>query len=273
MDRPGDVAELLEFLVRELDDDYESGTGRVPLPALLRLDGVDVATAAGGVDLHAKPLDGHPVDVLTGFTAPPEWFGIGVAVTGWSHEDGRRDRARITTLICRDGNEIGGLRVTGQALRIIHDHGVGPVPDTLRRVLGLPTPAPDVTLVEWMAKCWLEIVIRRAKRGKRTAKLTWREAAVLHPAIDTVGAEAEDLPDVAPALAANMRWERFRQLHAADDADAAWMDEGMFASWMVHGRPPLSVLLRRASKRLTPNAVCNVEATLAAWGLIDAVAA
>jgi hypothetical protein len=188
------------------------------------------------------------------------------------HDDGRRERARITTLLCRDGSEVGAVRVDGRDLRILTEHSVGVVSDTLRRVLELPTPPPDVSLTEWMAQCWLEIVIRSAKRGKRAKKLAWREAAALHPAIDTVGAEAEDLPDVAPALAANMRWERFRQLHAADDPDAAWMDEGMFARTMVHGRPPLDTLLDRASRRLTAEAARRVEATLAGWGLLDAAA-
>ena len=270
-DHPGDIADLLEFLVRELDERYESGTATVPLPALLRLDGAEVATAVGGVNVHVKPLDGHPAQVLAGFTAPPEWFAIGVAVTGWSHEDGRRERARITSLLCRDGSEVGSLRVRGGELRIMREHSVGVVSDTLRRVLGMPTPPPDVSINEWMAQCWLEIVLRKAKRGKRAPKLTWRAAAALHPAIDTVGAEAEDLPEVAPALAAQMRWERFRQLHAADDPDAAWMDEGMFARAMVHGRPPISVLLQRASRRLTPDARSTVEATLAEWGLLAVV--
>lgn len=270
MDAPSDVSELLEFLVRRLDEEYESGTSSVPLPALLRLDGAEVATAVGGVSLHNKPLDGHPVAVLTGFTAPPEWFGIGVVVTGWSHEHGERHRARITTMLCRDGSEIGGIRVSGRDLQVIHEHAVGPVADTLRRVLDLATPPPDVSINEWMAKCWLEIVIANARRGKRTRKLTWRETAALHPAIETVGAEAEDVAEVAPALAANMRWERFRQLHSLDEPDAAWMDEGMFARSMVHGRPPIDTLLRRASKRLTAEALRGVEAALADWGLLGA---
>ena len=269
MDRPSHVADLLRFLITKLDEgDHDAG----PLPALLlRLDGADVACAVDGVDLHVKALDRHPVQVLAGFTAPPEWFGIGVLTGGWAHEPGvERRRTRIISFVCRDGTELAGVRIGDGNLTFMEGRGTGMVLDTLRRVLGLATDPPDVSIAEWLAQCWLEIIISRAKRERRATRLTWREAAALHPAIGVVGARPDELPSVAPRTATAMRWERFRQIHAADgDEAAAWMDEGMFARWMMYGHPPLSELLRRAGRRLTPEARDRVETTLSDWGLLD----
>lgn len=270
MDRPEGVAELLEFLVRRMDDEIESGEARIEPPALLRLDGADVACAVDGIDLHVKPLEGHPAQVLACCTAPPEWFGIGVLSGGWAHAPGEpKARVRMTSLVCRDGTELAGIRLEGKELQILEERGVGLVQDTLRRVLELPTDPPDVSIAEWLAVCWLEIILKQTKRGKRAAKLTWRAAAALHPAIDVIGARPDELPAVGPRAAAAMRWERFRRLQAAEgDALAAWMDEGMFARSTVHAHPPLSDLVMRAGPRLTPDARAKVEATLSDWGLL-----
>jgi hypothetical protein len=257
MDRPADTAALLRFLITKLDDELESGRARVAPPVLLRLDGVDVACAVGGVDLKVKPLDGHPAQVLRCFTAPPEWFAVGVLTGGWAHAPGVEPvRVRITTLLCRDGTELSAVR-NGDELSFMEERGFGNVPETLRRVLGLPTDPPDVTIVEWMAKCWLMVIAKQARRGKRSPKLSWSEAATLCPTLD------------ADEMMA-MSWERFRQLAACDGSqEAAWMDAGMFARWQVHGHPPVAELLERARRRLTPDALAMVEHTLAGWGLLD----
>jgi hypothetical protein len=270
MERPGDVAELLRFLVRELDEAYESGQEPVAPPALLRLDGADVATAVGGIDLHVKPMAaGHPLDVLGGFTAPPEWFGFGIVSGGWSEEPGHEGaRVRLTWLMTRDGTETTGVHEVGNALHFLESRCSGQVPDCIRRVLGLPTDPPEVTLDEWMAQCWLQIILAQPRRGRR-GKLAWREAAALHPAIGVTRARPDTLASVAPDLAAAMRWERFRQLGAQTDHLVAWMDEGMFARYEVGGRPPVSELVQRARTRLTPAARARVEETLAGWGLLD----
>lgn len=273
MDRPGDVAELLRFLVRELDEAYESGEEPVAPPALLRLDGADVATAVGGIDLHVKAMPGgHPLDVLGGFTAPPEWFGFGLVIGGWSDEVGHEGaRVRLIWLMARDGSEAMSVHEVGERLRFIEGRCSGQVPDCIRRVLAMPTDPPDVSLEEWMAKCWLQVVLTQPRRGKK-GRLSWREAAALHPAIGVTRAHADALPSVAPDLAAAMRWERFRQLQAQNDPIVAWMDEGMYARYEVGGRPPVAELVRRARTRLAPAARAKVEETLAGWGLLDPAA-
>jgi len=257
MDRPADTAALLRFLITEMDEELESGRARATPPLLLRLDGVDVACAVGGIDLKVKPLDGHPAQVLRCFTAPAEWFGVGVLTGGWAHSpDAEKARVRIASMVCRDGTELAAVRTVGGELQFMEERGFGNVIDTLRRVLGLATDPPDVTIAEWLAKCWLLVIAKQAKRGKRSPKLSWSEAAALHPALD------------AGEMAA-MSWERVRQLYAERSEEAAWMDDGMFARWQVHGYPPVEELLRRASRRLKPEARREVEAVLTRWGLLD----
>ena len=60
----------LRLLVARLDagflEDPEPGNW------LVRLDSVD----DHGGNLGLKPLDGHPSEVLTGFTAPDDWFAV-----------------------------------------------------------------------------------------------------------------------------------------------------------------------------------------------------
>jgi hypothetical protein len=161
------------------------------------------------------------------------------------------------SLMCRDGAELSAVRRNGEGLEFMEERGIGSGPDTLRRVLGLPTDPPDVTIAEWLAKCWLMLIAKQAKRGKRASKLSWPEAAALHPARDT-----DEM--------ATMSWERFRQLYAERGSEeAAWMDEGMFARWQVHGHPPVAELLKRAARRLTPGALAAMENTLTGWGLLD----
>lgn len=133
------IPELLRFIVTHIDEGIESGDAPIQPPALLRLDGADVATAVGGVALHVKPLDAHPAVALAGFTAPPEWFAIGVVTSGWQQDlrSGERSRVRLTTIVCRDGSEVVAVRVEGAELRFLDGRGEGCVPDTLRNVLEL----------------------------------------------------------------------------------------------------------------------------------------
>jgi hypothetical protein len=140
MDCTGVVAELLHFLIRRLDEAFESGAPPDALPLLLRLDGADVACATDGVDLHIKSFEGHPAQFLAGFTAPPEWFGVGVVTGGWAYEPGQEQaRVRVTSFVCRDGTELTAIRRTGGKLEVLEGRGEGEVLDTLRRVVGLPT--------------------------------------------------------------------------------------------------------------------------------------
>ena len=248
---------------------------------LIRLDNVD----DHGGNLGLKPLDGHPSEVLTGFTAPDDWFAVGVASDGWAHslEPARRvarQRIRMFALVARDGSEVSAIRRYGNdELEFLPGLGEGDLADTLRRVLGLPTAPPAVDIAELMAKLWLERIVAAGKRSRHAPKLSWERAAVLHPAMELVAypVTGNNLQAVATDIARRMDWERLRRRTAegtdARAVGAGWMDAGMFARWMVNGRAPIDDLIRRASHRLTPTAATRVHETLEAWGLLASPAA
>jgi hypothetical protein len=180
-------------------------------------------------------------------------------------------------LVCRNGFEVGGVHKVGEPLELLEEHPVGIVPDTLRRVLELPTAPPAVPIDEWLALLWLSRVVGAARRGKRQPKLSWEEAAALHPLTDLAEAECgveltpNQLVVDGPRMASRLDWDRMRAVYARDgDERAAWMDAGMFARWMIGSYPPMSVLLGRAARRLTKQAAADVSAALSGWGLLAA---
>jgi hypothetical protein len=277
----------LRLLVARLDAGFQessdTGSGSGEAAWLVRLDNLDEQ----GGQLGLKPLDGHPVDVLTGFTAPDDWFAIGVVSDGWAHSLDRapsarvaRQRIRMFAVVARDGSEVSAMHRYGHdELEFLEGHGEGEVPDTLRRTLGLPTAPPAVGIDEFMAKIWLEAIVAAGRRSRHATKLSWEKAAALHPAMELVNrpVTANNLPEVAADIAGRMDWERLRRQMARDD-DAtgdcvAWMDAGMFARRMVGGRPPIDDLCRRASHRLTKPAATKVLETLTAWGFTTTAAA
>src|SRR5438874_3200231 len=92
----------LRLLVARLEASFQEE----PEPGnwLIRLDNVDDI----GGNLGLKPLDGHPSEQLTGFTAPDDWFAVGVATDGWAHSldpvrHVARQRIRMFALVARDG--------------------------------------------------------------------------------------------------------------------------------------------------------------------------
>ena len=269
----------LRLLVARIDADFQDESD--PGNWLIRLDNVDNV----GGNLGLKPLDEHPIEALTGFTAPDDWFAVGVASDGWAHSlepatRVARQRIRMIALVARDGSEAAAMRRYGNdELEFLPGLGEGPMADTLRRVIGLPTAPASVDIAELMAKIWLELVIAAGKRSRHASKLSWERAAALHPAMElvTYPVTANNLPALAADIARRMDWERLRRRMAegtdAQACDAGWMDTGMFARWMVDGRAPIDDLVRRANHRLTPTAATRVHETLDAWGLLASPAA
>jgi hypothetical protein len=269
----------LRLLVARIDAGFQGESD--PGNWLIRLDNVDDA----GGNLALKPLDGHPSQVLAGFTAPDDWFAVGVASDGWAHSlepavRVARQRIRMIALVARDGSEAAAMRRYGNdELEFLPGLGEGPMADTLRRVLGLPTAPGTVGIGELMAKLWLERIIEAGKRSRHASKLSWERAAGLHPAMEATDRPAgpNNLGELACDVARRIDWERLRTKTAqgaGPDAEAAgWMDAGMFARWMVDGHPAVADLLRRATHRLTPAASTRVRETLGAWGLLASPAA
>jgi len=201
---------------------------------LLAVEGHD---EHGALDLRVRELsDGvHPVDELLGLCAPASWTAMGAVTYGWAapldgpatrpsaHPD--RCRARVTSIVDRTG-----LEAVTTALddgRVIDDPGVGVLGDVLRRCLGAPT-APPPPLRELMNVLWVEALLADATSIRR-----WDDALASQPPVTT--------------------WTHLR--HLARDAPgfgalAAWMDDGMFARWLLGGHPSLGQLLDNADARL-----------------------
>jgi len=254
--------EQLEALVAAVDAGVEQG-GWNHGHLLLRVTSAD----RDGADLGTKPIDGHPLDTLLAFTAPAEWQAIGVSAEGWaasmdsgvrpSQSKGRM-RVRTTTLVARDGAVAAGVRKAGGELEQM-GAGAGTVLDALKRAMGLPTAPPDVPFVAWVARMLLLLIIGDGPRAHR--RVPWWQLRT----------ELDRHKD----LAVEGSWGTLRGLAAKREnvvADltpdvAAWMDEGMFARWVIGGMPSFDHLHEETRKACTPEAFTQVRRQLRAWGL------
>lgn len=227
-------------------------------PCVLHVGDADAA----GFELGVGPLDGaHPTDVLLGLTAPPHWHAVGIASSGWAHhvsERGdpgrRRHRVHVVSLLSRTGEH--AHRTTSDdpelAGRLGREAPVGEQVDLLRRVLGLPTDPPPVDASAYWSIQWLAGLVSADPPVTDVAG-----AMELHPALRLLrhGSRGDDA-DVEDVLAAFHRvlgWGRLRELasqgrYEATDlapADAAWLDEGAFARFVLNRCAPLHVLRAR----------------------------
>ena len=224
----------------------------------------------------------HPLDHLLGFVAPASWSGIGLVCFGWAsppsgearpseHPD--RRRVRVVTLLDRSGDERATARLDDGT--VVDEPGSGTVSDALRRCFGLATPAPPVDSGELFAAMWLSSIASSDRR------LSWAEAVMLHPAMQVLRSgghrpQVEELVSCGRSLCRAMPWGELRLRAAAGVRDggiglsadlAAWMDDGMFARWVLGGLPPFPPLLRRCSKVLAPEVLRRLRRTLRAWNL------
>jgi hypothetical protein len=114
-----------------------------------RLVKVEPGDGPNDIDLGLKDIEGHPLEELDGFTAPPEWLVIGICAEGWackidpedpdrrpSQSKGRM-RMRSVCLVARDGTIVSGLRLAGEGFEIKDDIPMGAIVDALREAMAL----------------------------------------------------------------------------------------------------------------------------------------
>jgi hypothetical protein len=253
---------------------------RAPAGALLRVSASD-ADPPG--ELAWFPIDPiHPLDLLLGFVAPAHWWALGVSSCGRQHpisRDGRvmrsagSPRVRITVLIDRSGGGAGLLR-RGEERTALPGPPDGTVADACRRALGLETAPPPPTTVGLWTRCWLDRVVDTlapsSGAGGGPGPPTWRDLTRLHPASSVaatrwsglgLGPAADALADATRALADAWPWSRLRADPAVVDVPGplpdppvvAWMDDGMWARWLLAAFPALADLVDAACSLLTPN--------------------
>jgi hypothetical protein len=233
------------------------------------------------------PIEGHPFDMLAGFTAPPHWRAAGVSTTGWAQRTGQggrrltgpgdREPVRITVLVDREGGAAGVMRIggaggdTGEVVPL-PGPPEGEVADACRRALGLPTAPPPGSTLELWTLTWLDRLVDVAGRADAPARLrTWAQVADLHaaagPRRDPVGLAA-----AAAALAEAWPWSRLRAEPSVIEGPgpvprtdlAAWMDDGMWARWLLARLPGEDDLLAAVRAMLPSTLAAGVEAVVEA---------
>jgi len=267
-----------------------------------------------GFDLEALALCGggnEALEVLCHQQAKPEWVAVGVVIEGWTvpraaaddvdwrtlHRNGptlgvhpQRRRVRTLHLVGRAGPVALALLAEGADEPEVHataDGGAegsptGPLPDGLRRLLGLSTPPCPVPPLEMWASLWLAAVAGCASRRQRLP-LSWDAVVALHPGAQMLG-DAVDIKSVdhlivvGRVLARAKGWDALQMAAVTGEGPAflpspqvaAWADAGMFARLVLRELDPLWAVRRDLDGRLTPRVLAQVDAALTAWNL-DAV--
>jgi hypothetical protein len=220
---PPSRAALLRELASMFLDDQIDGTLAVALANY---------ADDGYIDLSVRPLPSlDPVGALYGFRAPDEWVAFGIVTSGEAHHLDDRDTEpfdiRLVYFLDRRGLEVSLAKAGPGGAPVLVDvigppSVLGRVPDTCRRVLGLPTapPAHDPQLL-W-ALDWLDRVLTLVlDRDLDSTPLSWSAIEQLHR-----GRPSDSAP-----------WSILRRECAAGElgldslsaSDAEWMDDGMFS--------------------------------------------
>jgi hypothetical protein len=258
---------------------------------------IDLHDEEGSFNLAFHDLHGwKATDALLGFRAPAEWWVLGSVSGGWAAPaDDAIDRpsappqavrARTIALVARSG--VVATRTTTADGQRIDEVPTGPGIDVLHRALGLATPPPEHTVSELLTGLWLESIVRTGNDARREGRrLTWPQVARLHPALWLLAqgghrARPDELVTCAAALTNVLDWSEVRRQCAerawlaglVEPEDAAWMDEGMLARWLVLAHlAPIGLAVRRARKVLRREVATHLDDALRGLGVeLDAAA-
>jgi hypothetical protein len=241
------------------------------------------------------PLEGaHPLEVLLGFVAPRHWRALGVSCAGRAqrldvagrHRHGAAgaaaepDAVTVTLLVDRAGAAAGLMR-RGDEVTPLPGRPDGAVADACRRALALPTAPPSESTLGLWTLGWLDRLVEHASRADAASRLhSWSVVAGLHAAAGHPGGppgaalSPAALAGSAGALAEAWTWARLRADPAVADVPgppptpelAAWMDDGMWARWLL-SRLPAADDLMAAVHALLPSVLADgVELVAqAAW--------
>ena len=255
---PPPRSELHELASMLLDDQIDG-----PLAVALAAYSHD-----GHIDLSVRPLPSiDPIGSLFGFYAPDQWLAFGVALRGHArHLDlpgGAAIPVRISYLLDRNGSEVSVARAEGTEPLLVDLRGnpaaLGRVPDTCRRVLGIPTSPPDADPQLLWGLDWLDRVLASVVgRDLGSRPLTWPEVRCLHR-----GRSSSNAP-----------WSILRRECAAGQLDIAglspceaeWMDDGMFSRQSITSYPDLIDLLSDLAELLPNETVHHIIEQLDADG-------
>ncbi|MFM7063159.1 MAG: hypothetical protein ACKO04_06675 [Actinomycetes bacterium] len=248
----------------------------------------------GGVDLCATLLPHDPRCVaagMFGFSAPSHWAGAAVLCGGSARPAGppgapgddlsgqhpaerhvEHREAVAVIVVDRGGTTASSVRIgNGDP----YDPGppTGLLVDALHRALGLPSPGSAPPTEALVLGLWVDRLVTLAAGGHVP---TWKEAALVHPGVPshgTVGASAETVAHASTEALEGQDWAAIRRQCAAGGyrgaelgrTEAGWMDDTMFARWMlsaVPDLPPACALLRALGAGEVADGVETVAALL-----------
>ena len=190
----------------------------------------------------------------------PRPAGIGPRPAGIGLADGR---VRMACLVTRAGDTAWKM-VLPDGMSAPEVPSEGRMLDCLRRCFGLPTPPPPAGAGRVQAVAWLAAILEAAEEARRP--LRWSDVARLHPVAQVLGGRDLDGSAAGPGLVllagSAGSWEDFRRQVAVDRGLeeimaaelAEWMDEGMFARWILADLPSPDLMLAAARPHLAPSA-------------------
>jgi hypothetical protein len=213
-----------------------------------------------------------------GWQAPPECIAVGVLATGQAQvtetaverrrpfPPGATSGIRMCCLVTRTG-EVAWRMTLPDGRSVDEAPQEGRLLDCLKRCFALPTPPPPVGTGHLLSVLWLSAILDEVRRVDR--RLSWREITRLHPSAGLIARSGDgavpDCEDVSPlgGVMADrpLSWEGLR-LRAVTErwcADlvsselAGWMDEGMFARWVLAALPAPNELVARIRPLVAPS--------------------
>jgi hypothetical protein len=196
----------------------------------------------------------------------------------------------VTVLLDRAGRGAGALRRGGSVTRL-DGPPEGVVGDACRRALGLPTRPPPPSTADLWLRVWLDRLVEASVFADDAARFaSWPAVAALHPAAPgqptspranprstrepAITAEPFVLADATLQLAAVWPWSRLRaDPEVVDNGQpplpghlTRWMDDGMFARWVLSDLVALDVLAATVTNLLPPAVTAAVAETVTLAG-------
>ena len=224
------------------------------------------------MDLHSE----DPVKQLFGIVVQRSVNAVGICapamVTTAEQKPETGTDHVVIHVVNRHGTSVTTLTTGSDSRRFgpNTDPQTGRVPDTCRRVLGLPTCPPTDSMTDFVLAAWLEVIARHALDRPG---LEWSDITGLHPATHCVPAPITPtaLAKATLDLGTSLDWDRFRRVIAkvggfpfGDNAIeiAAWMDDGMFSRWAMDSIPTCNEALDLLEAVLGPATFDRLWATV-----------
>lgn len=207
-----------------------------------------------------------------GWVAPHQYDGMGLVATGRLRQMDQslelaaslaaavEGHVRMACVVLRSGL-VGWHMVLPDGSSFDEIPREGRMLDVLRRCLALPTPGPPTSMAPLYDNAWLADVL---ESGRPERPLSWNDLLLRHPVLlgRVPTLEPPDLERLVDALTRGGCWEEMRLAVAAGSGNenfppagvAAWMDDGMFARWVLDSVTPIDDMLTAVRPWLRPAA-------------------